>query len=106
MFLMRKLPISPTAEQEAVLWELAECCRLVYNHALFERKFVYEHMDRDQNSAVNLMVRFLSRHALWTDYQVFLDNLQYFFDSQPGKRELSLLLYKKVEVDSQEAPFP
>jgi putative transposase len=36
--------------------------------------------DRDQNSAINIMERFLSQHALWTGYQYFInriDNLRY-----------------------------
>ncbi|MFX1286818.1 MAG: RNA-guided endonuclease InsQ/TnpB family protein [Promethearchaeota archaeon] len=37
-------------------------------------------LDRDQNSAINIMKRFLSYNALWTGYQSFLsriDNLRY-----------------------------
>jgi putative transposase len=34
-------------------------------------------IDRDRNSAINIMIRFLSQNALWTSYQgVFLDNLR------------------------------
>ncbi len=33
-------------------------------------------MDRDRNSAVNIMVRFLSQNALWTGYQQFAGNLR------------------------------
>jgi putative transposase len=36
--------------------------------------------DRDHNAVINIMKRFLSQHALWTGYQVFmgqLDNLRY-----------------------------
>jgi putative transposase len=39
--LTRKFSIKPTQKQEHVLWELAETCRLLYNHALAERKFLY-----------------------------------------------------------------
>nr|WP_231585701.1 MULTISPECIES: transposase [unclassified Methanosarcina] len=33
-------------------------------------------IDRDRNSAINIMKRFLSQNALWTGYQSFSDNLQ------------------------------
>jgi putative transposase len=33
-------------------------------------------LDRDRNSAVNIMVRFLSRNALWTGYRLFAGNLR------------------------------
>jgi putative transposase len=33
-------------------------------------------IDRDKNSSVNVMVRFLSQFALWTGYQLFADNLR------------------------------
>jgi putative transposase len=33
-------------------------------------------IDRDRNSAINIMVRYLSQNALWTGYQQFVDNLR------------------------------
>ncbi len=39
--LTKKFSIKPTEKQENVLWELAETCRLLYNHALGEQKFLY-----------------------------------------------------------------
>ncbi|MFA5394943.1 MAG: transposase [Methanogenium sp.] len=33
-------------------------------------------IDRDRNSAINIMKRFLSQNALWTGYQQFIDNLR------------------------------
>ncbi|WP_369798615.1 zinc ribbon domain-containing protein [Methanosarcina sp. WH1] len=33
-------------------------------------------IDRDRNSAINIMERFLSQNALWTGYQRFSDNLR------------------------------
>jgi putative transposase len=39
--LAKKFSIKTTKKQEQVLWELAETCRLLYNHALAERKFLY-----------------------------------------------------------------
>lgn len=33
-------------------------------------------IDRDRNSAINIMIRFLSQNALWTSYQHFVDNLR------------------------------
>ena len=52
-------------------------------------------LDRDKNSSVNVMVRFLSQNALWTGYQQFVGNLR-----KTG------LPTPKLEVHSQEAlPF-
>lgn len=33
-------------------------------------------IDRDRNSAINIMSKFLSQNALWTSYQIFSDNLR------------------------------
>ena len=33
-------------------------------------------MDRDRNSAINIMERYLSQNALWTSYQQFVGNLR------------------------------
>jgi putative transposase len=41
MQLTQKIRIYPTKEQEKVLWDLAEKCRLIYNFALAERKEAY-----------------------------------------------------------------
>jgi len=34
------------------------------------------YIDRDRNSAINIMSNFLSQNALWTGYQKFADNLR------------------------------
>ncbi len=33
-------------------------------------------IDRDRNSAINIMSRYLSQNGLWTAYQQFADNLR------------------------------
>lgn len=33
-------------------------------------------IDRDRNSAINIMINFLSQYGLWTTYQKFIDNLR------------------------------
>ena len=33
-------------------------------------------IDRDRNSAINIMIRYLLQNALWTGYQQFVDNLR------------------------------
>ncbi|MFX1357044.1 MAG: helix-turn-helix domain-containing protein, partial [Promethearchaeota archaeon] len=38
MLLTQKIRIWPSLEQEQVLWDLSEKCRLLYNFALQERK--------------------------------------------------------------------
>ena len=42
MILTYKTRIIPTEEQEQVLWDLAEQCRLLYNFALTERKVIWQ----------------------------------------------------------------
>jgi len=46
---------------------------------LYERMYICDcgnHLDRDRNSAVNIMFDFLSQNALWTGYQQFAGNLR------------------------------
>ncbi len=55
--LTRKFVIKLCQQQEAVLWELAETCRLLYNHALAERKYLYKNYNyrvtyREQQNAL------------------------------------------------------
>ncbi|MFX1351216.1 MAG: helix-turn-helix domain-containing protein [Promethearchaeota archaeon] len=38
MQLTQQIRISPSSEQEEVLWKLSEKCRLIYNFALAERR--------------------------------------------------------------------
>ncbi|MCX9087394.1 MAG: zinc ribbon domain-containing protein, partial [Candidatus Methanoperedens sp.] len=33
-------------------------------------------IDRDRNSSINIMLRFLSQNAMWTGYQQFVGNLR------------------------------
>lgn len=47
-------------------------------------------MDRDENSSINIMLRYLSTNGLWTAYQQFVDNL----------RQTGIL----IGLHSQEAP--
>ncbi|MHA2305599.1 MAG: RNA-guided endonuclease InsQ/TnpB family protein [Candidatus Hodarchaeales archaeon] len=37
-----KFGINPTNKQEELLWELSETCRVLYNHALIERRYLYD----------------------------------------------------------------
>lgn len=48
-------------------------------------------MDRDKNSAINIMSRFLSQNARWMGYQQFAGNLQ------------TIVTVRKLK-DLQEAP--
>ncbi len=52
-----KFTINPSKKQEEILWELSETCRVLYNHALDERKFLYDAYNysvsyRDQQNAL------------------------------------------------------
>ncbi|MDG6218415.1 MAG: transposase, partial [Candidatus Thermoplasmatota archaeon] len=53
-------------------------------------------LDRDVNSTVNIMLRFLSQNALWTRYQQFVDTLR---QTVVGYAERPTPIYSK------EAPF-
>uniref|UniRef100_UPI0025F4AA5F transposase n=1 Tax=Methanoculleus sp. UBA303 TaxID=1915497 RepID=UPI0025F4AA5F len=71
-------------------------CGAVHDMPLWKRVMNCECgncIDRDQNSAVNIMVRFLSQDALWTGYRQFAGNLR-----QTGPR------IPVVPGHSQEAP--
>lgn len=55
-------------------------CRNKQDMPLYKRTYICEHcgntIDRDKNSAVNIMCNFLSQNALWTGYRQFADNLR------------------------------
>ena len=56
MILTYKSRIFPTKEQEQILWDLSEKCRLLYNFALFERKIIWEqekHFPRGQREFIS-----------------------------------------------------
>ena len=58
-----------------------KCCYCGKKHDMpnYERVMLCDcgnNIDRDRNSAVNIMLRFLSQNALWTGYQYFVDNLR------------------------------
>jgi len=54
-------------------------CGNKQNMPLYKRVYSCDcgnHIDRDRNSAVNIMSDFLSQNALWTGYRQFADNLR------------------------------
>jgi putative transposase len=58
-----------------------ECyvCGEIHDMPLSERIMICDcgnNIDRDRNSAINIMKRFLSQNALWTGYQQFVGNLR------------------------------
>jgi putative transposase len=58
-----------------------KCCYCGKKHDMptYERVMLCDcgnNIDRDRNSAVNIMLRFLSQNALWTGYQQFVGNLR------------------------------
>ncbi len=67
VLLTRKFTINPTKKQQKILWELAETCRLLYNHALAERQFLYESYGYsvtyiDQQNALPLLKKLFPRY--------------------------------------------
>jgi putative transposase len=58
-----------------------KCCYCGKKHDMPSWKRVMlcdcgNNIDRDRNSAINIMLRYLSRNALWTSYQQFVGNLR------------------------------
>ena len=55
------------------------CCGKMHDMPTWKRVMKCDcgnEIDRDRNSAINIMLRFLSQNALWTSYQQFVDNLR------------------------------
>lgn len=58
-----------------------KCCYCGKKHDMptWERVMLCDcgnNIDRDRNSAINIMLRYLSQNALWTSYQQFVGNLR------------------------------
>jgi putative transposase len=54
-------------------------CGKIHDMPLWKRTMVCDcgnNIDRDRNSAINIMINFLSQYGLWTTYQKFTDNLR------------------------------
>ena len=54
-------------------------CGKIHEMPLWKRNMECDcgnYIDRDRNSAINIMKNFLSQNALWTSYQYFIDNLR------------------------------
>jgi putative transposase len=59
-------------------------------------------IDRDKNSTISIMLRFLSQNAMWTGYQQFVGNLRNTGLFVPWS--YSTGASGMLEVHSQEAP--
>lgn len=57
-------------------------------------------IERDKNSAIILMKRYLSHNALWTGYRKFLDKLRH---TAKDKTKVPQLVFEQGSEDSQEA---
>ena len=62
-----KFTVIPTQQQAEVLWELSETCRLLYTHALAERKYVYDTYNyfityREQQNALPQVKKLFPRY--------------------------------------------
>lgn len=80
-----------------------ECCVCRHRHKMptWNRVYICEEcgntIDRDKNSAINIMCNFLSRNGLWKAYELFVRNL----------RQTGLNIASRFDIDlrySQEAP--
>jgi len=62
-------------------------CGKLHKMRLYDRNMICEcgnNLDRDKNSSINIMLRFLSQNGLWTTYQQFVDNLRQTVPSLDG----------------------
>ena len=62
-------------------------CGKLHQMRLYDRNMICEcgnNLDRDKNSSINIMLRFLSQNGLWTAYQQFVDNLRQTVPSLDG----------------------
>ncbi|WP_197050630.1 RNA-guided endonuclease TnpB family protein [Methanobacterium sp. SMA-27] len=62
-------------------------CGKIHDMKLYNRNMICEcgnNLDRDKNSSINIMLRFLSQNGLWTAYQQFVDNLRQTVPSLDG----------------------
>ena len=62
-------------------------CGKIHKMRLYDRNMICEcgnNLDRDKNSSINIMLRFLSQNGLWTAYQQFVDNLRQTVPSLDG----------------------
>lgn len=62
-------------------------CGRIHEMKLYNRNMICEcgnKLDRDRNSSINIMIRFLSQNGLWTAYHNFCDNLRQTVPSLDG----------------------
>jgi putative transposase len=64
-----KFRINPTKKHEELLWELSDSCRVLYNHALVERRFLYDAYNysvsyRDQQNALPQLKKHYPRYNI------------------------------------------
>ncbi len=64
---------------ESYTSKMCYVCGKIHDMPLWKRNMECDcgnYIDRDRNSAINIMLNFLSQNALWTGYQYFVDNLR------------------------------
>ena len=64
---------------ESYTSKMCYICGKIHEMPLWKRNMECDcgnYIDRDRNSAINIMMNFLSQNALWTGYQQFADNLR------------------------------
>jgi hypothetical protein len=65
--LTRKFTVIPSQQQEQVLWDLSKTCLVLYNHALAERKYLYNSYKycvtyKEQQNALPQLKKLFPRH--------------------------------------------
>jgi len=105
MKLTQKIRIFPTPEQEEVLWELSEKCRLIYNFALAERRHAYRHGIKGVNYRKQQNdLPYIKAH--YPEYcRVYSKVLQYVLRSLAADYESFFALRKNGHVDARPPRF-
>ena len=68
-----------TKIDESYTSKMCYVCGKLHDMPLWKRNMECDcgnYIDRDQNSAINIMYNFLSQNALWTSFQQFAENLR------------------------------
>lgn len=101
MQMTQQIKIKPTKEQQQVLWDLSEKCRLIYNFALKERK---ESFEQDKKSVSYLMQQnqLPKTKEQYPEYKwVYSKVLQYMLRTLDADYRSFFALWKKGDKDAK-----
>jgi putative transposase len=112
MLLTCKTRISPTKNQETILWELAERCRLLYNFVLLERRIIWQrekNFPKKQRQFITYQDQQNSLPALKKRYpeykQVYSKVLQMVLKTLDANFKSFVALWKKGDATARPPKF-